>query len=299
MLGRTLRWVLVSLLGFITSLSVVSSTLAQTDETYRVRAQTDIAYHEGEDFSPRRHRLDVYRPVDRSNAPVLIFVHGGGWSTGNKQIFSYIGRTFAEQGYVTVVPNYRLSPAVQHPAHVRDVARAYAWTVANIAQYGGDASRIVLSGHSAGGHLVSLLVANERYLDEQNLDGDAVQGVISISGIYDVTSIPPGILSTPVFTSSSDARRDASPIFHVEANEPPFRLMFARFDIPTLDSQAQRFHNRLIDLGIESEISEIGGRTHATIVLQIGNPGDPTTAEMLAFLDARTRQPTVMGSERE
>ncbi|MFB6285501.1 MAG: alpha/beta hydrolase [Candidatus Bipolaricaulia bacterium] len=299
MLRRVMRWGLVSLLGVLTSLSLASSPLAQSEPTYRVTVQTDIAYYRGADFNSRRHALDVYQPAGLNDAPVLIFVHGGGWSTGNKQIFSYIGRTFAERGYVTVVPNYRLSPTVQHPAHVRDVARAYAWTVANIGQYGGDPTRVVLSGHSAGGHLVSLLTVNERYLAEQNLDGNAIQGVISISGIYDVTSIPPGILSSPVFTSSNEARRDASPIFHVDEGEPPFRLMYARFDLPTLDRQAREFHTRLRSLGVASNISQIDGRSHATIVLQIGNPGDPTTEEMLAFLKARTREPEVMGREAE
>lgn len=299
MLQRMMRWGLLSLLGFLTSLSLASSTLAQSEPTYRVAVETDVTYHRGADFNPRRHALDVYQPAGLNDAPVLIFVHGGGWSTGNKGIFSYIGRTFAERGYVTVVPNYRLSPAVQHPAHVRDVARAYAWTVANIAQFGGDPTRIVLSGHSAGGHLVSLLTVNDRYLAEHDLDGSAIQGVIGVSGVYDVTSIPPGILSSPVFTSSDEARRDASPIFHVNEGEPPFRLMYARFDLPTLDRQAQEFHNRLRSRGVASEISEIGGRTHATIVLQIGNPGDPTTAEMLAFLEAQTREPEAMGREAE
>lgn len=299
MLGRMLRWVIVSLLGVMTSLSLISPSLAQTGGTHRVTFETDIEYYEGPAFDPERHILDVYRPVDASNAPVLIFVHGGGWASGHKGIYSFIGRTFAERGYVTVVPNYRLSPAVQHPAHVRDVARAYAWTVEHIDTYGGDASRIVLSGHSAGGHLVSLLAVNERYLAEHDLDGGAIRGVIGISGVYDVTNIPTDIVSSQVLTSDPEARRDASPIEHVGANEPSFLLMHAQFDLPTLAAQAERFHERLIAQANESRLREIRRRSHSTIVFQIGNAGDPTTADMLEFLDARTRQPDVIGSERE
>ena len=299
MLARLMRWVLVSLLGFATSFALAPLSTAQTGASHRVTFQTDIAYYDGPAFDPGRHILDVFRPADVENAPVLMFVHGGGWSTGNKGIYSYIGRTFAEQGYVTVIPNYRLSPAVQHPAHVRDVARAYAWTVANIAQFGGDPTSVVLSGHSAGGHLVSLLALNERYLDEQGLDDRAIQGVIGLSGVYDVTNVPTDIISSQVFTSDPDARRDASPVVHVGDDEPPFLLLYAQFDIPTLDTQAERLHARLTARGNESRIREIRGRIHSTIVLQIGNRGDPTTAEMLDFLQAQVGRPLIAGRDTE
>lgn len=299
MTGRITRWGLVSLLGVLTTLSLAASSTAQTGGMHRVAFETDITYYDGPQSDPGRHVLDVYRPADVANAPVLVFVHGGAWSTGNKDLFSYVGRVFAEQGYVTVLPNYRLSPAVQHPAHVRDVARAYAWIVDNIAQHGGDPSRIVLSGHSAGGHLVSLLATHERYLSERNLDESPIQGVIGISGVYDVTAIPPGFLSDPVFTSSPDVRRDASPMFHVDEDEPPFLLLYAQFDIPTLDSQAQRFHGRLSAVNVDSGIRQIRNRIHSTIIFQVGNAGDPTTAEMLDFLDARTRQPQMAGRDDE
>jgi len=298
-LGRMLRWVLLSLLGFGMSLSMAVHSKAQTGGTHRVTFQTDIAYHDGPEFNRGRHVLDVYRPVDVSNAPVLIFIHGGAWSTGDKQFFDYIGGVFAKQGYVTVVPNYRLSPAVQHPAHIRDVARAYAWTVANISNYGGDPSSIVLSGHSAGGHLAALLALNERYLAEQDLDGSGIQGVIGISGVYDVTSLPPFIVPNAVFTSDPDAQRDASPLFHVNEGEPPFLLLYAQFDYPTLGTQAERLHDRLINQNVESHIREIRNRIHETIVFQIGNAGDPTTAEMLGFLETRTHRPQSIGGEAE
>lgn len=297
MLGRMLRWVLLSLLGFVMSLSMAAHSKAQTGNTHRVTFQTDIAYYDGPEFNRGRHVLDIYRPADISDAPVLIFIHGGAWSTGSKDFFSYIGRVFAERGYVTVIPNYRLSPAVQHPAHIRDVARAYAWTAANIADYGGDPSRIVLSGHSAGGHLAALLALNERYLTEQDLDGSAIQGVIGISGIYDVTSLPPFLVANAVFTSDPEAQRDASPIFHVDKLEPPFLLLYAQFDYPTLGTQAERLHDRLIGRNVESRIREIRNRVHETIVFRIADEGDPTTAEMLDFLETHTQQPQTIGSE--
>lgn len=300
MLGRMLRWVLLSLLGVVMSLSMTAQSKAQTGGLHHVTFQTDIAYYEGQGFNPDRHVLDVYQPVNASNAPVLIFVHGGGWASGNKSLYGFIGRTFAEQGYVTVIPNYRLSPAVQHPAHIRDVARAYAWTVNNIAQYGGDPSRIVLSGHSAGGHLVSLLAVNERYLAEQNLDESSIRGVIGISGVYDVTAIPPNIISSQVFTSDPEVQRDASPIAHIDAHEPPFLLLYAQLDIPRLDTLAERFHQSLMAHGNTSTLQEIRGlRTHSTIVLQIGNRGDPTTVAMLDFLETHTQQPQTIGSGSE
>src|SRR5262249_10941217 len=108
-------------------------------------------------------------------------------------LYRGFGRFLARHGIVAVMINYRLSPAVKHPEHVKDVARAFAWTRRHIKDYGGDPDRIFLCGHSAGGHLVSLLATNQEYLKDKCLDlkdedRAAIRGVISVCGVYLIPS---------------------------------------------------------------------------------------------------------------
>ena len=242
----------------------------------------DIIYYDGEEFYAPRHILDVYRIDDGEVRPVLIFIHGGGWTSGNKSQFVYLGNFFASQGYVTVLANYRLtdnSPGrVMHPGHVTDVARAFAWTYANIADYGGDPGKIFVSGHSAGGHLVSLLAVDPRYLADQGLSPDNIAGVLSVSGVYDVRGI------ANVFGDATQ-QRDASPQFHVgDAQPPPFLVLYAEFDLGNLGQQAQTFFGLLDGLPAEAYLDEFPGRNHGTIITRIANPGDEVAETMLWFL---------------
>jgi len=255
--------------------------LAQQTPPYQVVAITDLAYYDGPDFDPQKHLLDLFLPEGLPAAPVLIFVHGGAWVSGDKSLYSYIGHAFAQEGFVTVVINYRLTPEVVHPGHVQDVARAFAWVYQHIAQYGGDPERIFLSGHSAGGHLVALLALDGHYLADEGLSNDLIPGVIAISGIYDLTTIP-GF--NAVFGTDPQARREASPIAYVGPHPPPFLLLYAQFDLPTLDAQAEEFGTALSEQDGEVQVIEIPLRDHVTIVGLIGQPDDPTTEAMLGFL---------------
>src|SRR5581483_10396907 len=131
---------------------------------FEVARHTDIPYRTDKDADKERHKLDVYLPKGKKEFPVLFFVHGGGWKSGNKSWYGALGHAFAQAGIGVVLTNYRLSPQVKHPAHVQDVAKAFAWTCANIGKYGGRADRLFVCGHSAGGHLVALLATDPEYL---------------------------------------------------------------------------------------------------------------------------------------
>jgi acetyl esterase/lipase len=154
-----------------------------------VREVHNIAYCQGNQADPIRHRLDLYLPDGKRDYPVLVLVHGGAWMLGDKSLFGWgpaIGRHFASRGIGVVMPSYRLSPGVRHPEHVRDVARAVAWAAAHVADYGGSSSKLFLCGHSAGGHLVALLATDPTYLKAEGLPLALIRGVIAVSGVYRV-----------------------------------------------------------------------------------------------------------------
>lgn len=261
----------------------------QPSPPYGFQAYTDIAYYEGPDADPVKHRLDLFVPEGLPNAPVLLFVHGGGWTSGDKNLYGLIGRTFAEQGFVTAVINYRLSPRVQHPAHIEDVARAFAWVYKNIARYGGNAEKIFVMGHSSGGHLIALLALDEKYLRAHDLTLAAIKGAIPISGIYDVTIEPPAPMNVyrVIFGTDPQVRRDASPITHVGPNKPPFLILYAQFDFPGFDAQAQRLLSLLREYKNDATLIAIPNRDHVTIIFNVGAPNDRTTEEILKFLRSR------------
>jgi acetyl esterase/lipase len=127
------------------------------DKVFEVEAVKDVASNDAPDADPDKHQLDLYLPKGQKDFPTLFFVHGGTWKSGDRKQYPKLGETFASRGIGMVIINYRLSPKVQHPAHIQDVAKAFAWTCNNIGHYGGLADQIFCCGHSAGGHLVALL----------------------------------------------------------------------------------------------------------------------------------------------
>ena len=240
---------------------------AKADKTFEVETVRDIPYYEGDDADKAKHKLDLYLPKGQQDFPVLFFVHGGAWSTGDKRFFgvySAFGKQFAKRGIGTVVTNYCLSPGVQHPEHIKDVARAFAWTKKNIANYGGKPDQIFVCGHSAGGHLVALLATDETYLKAVGLGLNAIRGVIPISGVYQV---PPKMLAS-VFGKNPEVHKQASPITHARKDAPPFLILYADKDFPTCDVISEQFCKTLKSKKAEAKTVEIKDRNHMTIIVQ-------------------------------
>lgn len=250
--------------------------------SFSVTAVKDVAYYTGDDADPIRHKLDLYLPEGAKDYPVMVFVHGGTWRSGRKEMYGGVGRLFARQGIGTAVINYRLSPQVQHPAHVQDVAQAFAWVHSNIAKYGGRPDRIFLCGHSAGGHLVSLLATDEKYLQAEKLSTADVRGVIGVSGVY---VISPVWLFESAFGSDVSGCLDASPLTHVHPGRPPFLLLYAERDFQFLDEMAEQMGASLKRNGCTAEVCKIPDRNHITIVRKMALEGDPVVAQITAFID--------------
>ncbi len=165
---------------------------AEPARTWPVKTFQDLPYYTGENADRVKHKLDLYLPDGKKDFPVMLFVHGGAWVHGDKNFLGFyalLGRYFARHGVGTVVTNYRLSPGVKHPEHVKDVARAFAWTHKNIQKYDGRPDQLFICGHSAGAHLTALLATDETYLKAEGLTLKAVKGAIPISGVYVIADL--------------------------------------------------------------------------------------------------------------
>lgn len=145
-----------------------------------LRGEIDVPYGDS-----AAERLDVFA-ADRAGAPVLVFVHGGWWRALDKADHSFIAPAFVKAGAMVVVPNYALCPAVGIEEIALQTTRALAWTWRHAASYGGDPSRIVVAGHSAGGHLAAMLLACRWKTVGEDLPPRLVTGALSISGVFDL-----------------------------------------------------------------------------------------------------------------
>ena len=135
-----------------------------------------------------RQTLDVYRAAStRKGAPVVVFLYGGRWKYSTKDDYLLVGNALARQGWIAVLPNYRLFPAARFPAWVVDGASAVRWTRGHAAQYGGDSANIVVVGHSSSAHTVSMLALDDRYLRAASVPAGAVRGFVSMAGPVDTT----------------------------------------------------------------------------------------------------------------
>jgi acetyl esterase/lipase len=129
-------------------------------------------------------KLDIYRPEQtQGSAPVVMFIHGGGWAAGTKEEYEFVGRAFAANGFVTVIPNYRKVPEVHYPDFLSDNAQAIKWIEDNIAGFGGDKSRFFLVGHSAGAYNAVMLALDHSFLREYGVTMP-IRAIAGISGPY-------------------------------------------------------------------------------------------------------------------
>jgi acetyl esterase/lipase len=240
-------------------------TLPPVQISSNVDLQTGIPYTEGDPADSDKHKLDLYLPRDQKNYPVLVFLHGGSWRTGDRSQYVALGDRLARAGIGVAIPSYRLMPQNPHPSQIEDVAAAFAWVVRNISQHGGDVKRIYLSGHSAGAHLAALLALDEKYLKKFDLPRTAIRGVVAISGIYDV-----GKLDTFLVAADTGDKRDASPVAHAHSGAPPFLISYCQWDYFGLPKQARDFTLTLRKNFVAAELLYVAGENHISEVIGLG-----------------------------
>jgi arylformamidase len=142
------------------------------------------------DKADERQVLDVYSPPNAKNLPVVCWIHGGGWQTGDKTDVQVKPQAFMDKGFVFVSTNYRLLPSVDMATIVRDVAKSIRWVHDHIAEYGGDPERLLIMGHSAGAQLAALICTDDRYLKAEGLSLAITKGCVPVDGdTYDVPAI--------------------------------------------------------------------------------------------------------------
>lgn len=224
-----------------------------------------------------RHKLDIYRPQIQNNYPVLMFVSGGGWTTGSKEWIANVRAAFAAKGVGVVTVDHRLVPEVNYAGQVEDLALAFAWLKENIATYGGDPNRIMVGGHSAGGHLIGLLATDKRYLAQVGYDVSDIVGTILISPGLAVYHYAKEIIG-------DDDVVKADVLSYVQAGLNSFLLLVAEDDLADVPNSTQKLADSLKAIDVPVELLTIKNRDHFNIVQYIGDVGDETTEVMYKWI---------------
>lgn len=184
-------------------------------------SEENILYREPsglDDYAREKCRLDIHRPEGASNAPVIVWFHGGGLTKGEKSI----PKALMNQGVVVVAAGYRLNPQVKSPVYIEDAAAAVAWTMRNINNYGGAADKVFVSGHSAGGYLAAMIGLDPSWLAMHELDPNQLAGLIPFSG-HTVTHFT--IRAERGIPDTRPVIDEFAPLFHVRKDAPPILLI--------------------------------------------------------------------------
>ncbi|MCW4115327.1 alpha/beta hydrolase [Aurantimonas sp. MSK8Z-1] len=247
----------------------------------------DHAYGEGE-----RARYDLYLPAEAGpSTPVVVFVHGGSWDTGSKDLYRFVGQSLASRGYAVAIPNYRLYPHVTFPAFVDDAARATA-AVAKAAAAGREgfaAGRhpLFLMGHSAGAEIAGLLATDDHYLREAGLRAHALAGFIGLAGPYDFLPLTDERYKK-IFPPAT--RAASQPVNFVDGGEPPMLLIAGDADT-TVDPRNSR--------SLAEKVTRAGGSVELVIVPGVDHVGAITSLATALPLGARSIRDRVLAFLKE
>jgi arylformamidase len=270
---------------YVISLVIASAVLtsAQAQEVKR-----DIPYVKNAD---KLQTLDVYAPSKGKNLPVVFWIHGGGWQTGDK----------AEvRGFVFVSTNYRLLPHVDMATLTRDVAKAIRWVHDHIAEHGGDPKRLLIMGHSAGAQLAALLCTDERYLKEEGLSLAIIRGCVPVDGdtydipaMIEVAEMRQRLHGLPLpkyghrikFGNDPALHKSFSAVTHVAKDKgiPPFLILYVAGH-PDVTAQALRLGNVLRSADVPVTLHGARETTHTKINADLGRPDDSATTALFAFV---------------
>lgn len=291
-----MRFVVAALVAVSVSLS--SSCLVWRNHwrnSKAVETAQDVSYVAVDDGNDK-HRLDIYAPAGAQGVPVVIFVHGGFWRSGDRNyygnvvgLYGNVGTALADNDVVTVIPSYRLFPEVKTTDEMLDdLAASIAWTRDHIAVHGGDPNKIVLAGHSAGAHLISLLANRPDALKKRGVDPSLIKGLVPLSGIYDVVHASSNTepenketLWTPLF---ADRAKAESPATYFNASMPKTLFVIGENDYENCLFDYHAAEKSLAgDVGKTAFFKLIPKATHEEIVLQVGTAEDDVGPAVAAF----------------
>ncbi|NII09994.1 alpha/beta hydrolase [Oleiagrimonas sp. C23AA] len=261
-----------------------------TSGTHGLSSRTGIVFD-------ARHqlKLDVYRPANAQNAPVVVFFYGGAWQDGKRGQYAWAGRALARHGVVAVVPDYRKYPKVHLDGFMHDGAEAVAWARQHAGEFGGNPEELFVMGHSAGAHIGALLATHASWLKSVDMKPRDLSGFIGLAGPYDFLPLKQQVY-IDLFGTTHAEQEKSQPVHFVNGNEPPMLLEQGQADQTVWPSNAislataLRAHDEPVTMHIYPGIG------HAGLLLSMSPKFEhkiPSMRDAMAFIDAHGghRQP--------
>ncbi|UJP65415.1 alpha/beta hydrolase [Mongoliitalea daihaiensis] len=256
----------------------------------RVERFKEITYLEASDSLPEK-KLNVFKPKKAQNAPVLLFIHGGSWDSGNKEIYNFLGTRFAKKGVVTVIMDYPLSPDYQVQSMALASAHAVNWMYESIEQYGGSKDRLFVSGHSAGGHLASLISVNDRYFQQLEVS-NPIKGTVLIDAagldmkwFLEEMNYEPGTSYNIPFTDSPEVWEETSPIYHLDSHAPPMLILLGGRTLPGITLTTERFMEAYREIEPNPNFIFQKRKKHKGMIVQFIYTPNKVYREILKFME--------------
>jgi len=203
-----------------------------------------------------RQRLDVF-PCGSTDAPTLLYIHGGYWQMGDKEAYVFIGDALLASGFNFVLVEYTLAPEVQMDDIVSEIYAAIDWVIEKISKYGGDPRRVFICGHSAGGHLTAMAMNDRR-----------IAGGIAISGLFDLEPIRLNYLNQKLGLDEAEMLRN-SPIRHIPAESSPLIVTVGLDELPELIRQSEDYYNAWQSRGHDGQYLPIPGHDHFSVLEEL------------------------------
>jgi acetyl esterase/lipase len=219
-----------------------------------------------------RQRFDLYAPTPRPArpAPIVVFFHGGGWDSGDKHLYPWLGRALASRGFLVAIPNYRLVPEVRFPAFVDDAAAAVAGVRAVAGRYGGHPDRIALVGHSAGAHLALLVALDPRWTESAGVPRRAIRAAAGLAGPYDF--YPFDVDASRQAFGAWPRPEETQPISFADGGDPPVWLATGDADVTVRPRNSYALAERLRAAGGRATVKTYPGVGHVDIVTALAIP---------------------------
>jgi acetyl esterase/lipase len=298
--------------GLIISVNTVGATSRPGTAAVTGSAQAEPKVHRGLAYSEPKNTLqmlDVFTPVEGKNLPVVIYVHGGGWHSGDKAEVHNKPKALTDRGFVLASINYRLwTPpwsksfpgTVTLKNQAQDIAKAIHWMHDHARDYGGDPLALIVMGHSAGAHLAALVCTDDRYLKAEGLSLANIKGCVPIDGdSFDLPMHVKANAGKKVAAADKERfgdetlQKELSPVIHVAKgkNIPPFLILhIADRDHPETQAQAERFAQALRAADVSVKTHGAAGKDHSTLNNDLGLPDDKPTQAMFEFLSQVNRR---------
>lgn len=260
----------------------------------KVQKYEDVSYLKNDPSAENgKPTLNLFIPKkpNKEKLPVLIFVHGGNWNSGNKDLYNFFGNNFARKDVVTVIPGYTLSPEANYETMTQQIAQAILWVHSNISKYNGDPAKIFITGHSAGAHLVTLAVVDNSYgVDPETIRGIIFNDAAGLDMHHYLEQNNPTTSNDYLSTWGKDPNdwKKASPIYFLDEETPPIKIYLGKKTYSSITTGNDRFLSELKKYQPNVEFNMLN-KKHIPMMTQYLWPWTKRYQETINFMESITQ----------